>query len=251
MATITTEDFPVETFRTLVAKFNSDQAGGGDTAFRKSVILCAKYGLGFDEAAVMAFGQDDGRMAQLEAENAGLREEVERRKQGGDELADVLEREKEKVAALENGQTQERRGEGQTEFKAWFRHAWEGPQFRLVRLTLMIAAMIAAAGITEEPMFSSHSFAARFLFIVTVYLFGSWSVALFRRYGFAQMLMKWVVYCSVVAVGCMALPPSPALLVVLLVATVLTLSRLNEWLSEQVRMKVWESNRVRAVRGWF
>jgi DNA-binding XRE family transcriptional regulator len=248
MATTATEDFDLETFRNLVGKFDSNQAGGGDAAFRKAVILCTKYGLGFSEAAAMAFGQGDGNAAELEAENAELRAEVEQRKQGGDELADALGHAKQTIAALEHGQE---RGEHQTEIKALFRHAWEGPHFRLVRLTLMIAAVIMAAGITEEPMFSSHPLAAWFLLIVTAYLFGSWSVALFRTYGFAQMLMKWVVYCSVVGVGCMALPPSPVLLMVLLVAMVLTFSRLNEWLGKQVRMKVWESSRVRVVRAWF
>lgn len=246
MAT-TTEDFDLETFRTLVAKFGSNQAGGGDTAFRKAVILCTKYGLGFDEAAAMAFGRGDGRTAELEAENAELRAEVERRKQGGDELADALGQANQTIAALQNRQTQER-GEGHAGFKAGlkacFRHIWSFAQFRLLALTLMIevAIVVPMGGLCLLPVLC---------------LFIAWGVAQCRKQSFGQTFMKSLVYFSVIAVGGMVIDGvhgefnSPVGLIVLLLAMLLTLSRLNEWLCEQVRMRVWESNGVRLVRGWF
>jgi hypothetical protein len=243
MATVKAESFE-ETFKKLVALFDSGNAGEAENAFRKAVLLCAKNGLRFCDAAALAFGQSDGgEVAELQDR---LRQQEAQHANQLTEAAEVVQRLRGEVAELSDNAE----GDRPHDFKGWFRHAWEGPQFRLVRLTLMIAAGITAAGIAEQKH-RLYPSAARFLFIVTLYLFGSWSVALCRRYGFTQMLMKWVVYCSVVAVGCMALPPSPALLVVLLVAMVLTLSRLSEWLGENVRANVWESNPVHVVRDWF
>ena len=247
MATTTTEEFDVETFRNLIGKFDSNQAGGGDTAFRKAVILCTKYGVGFCEAVGMAFGQGDDRTADLEAENATLREDLEQTKQGGDELADALAQAKQTIAGLQNRQTQER-GERhmgfKTGLKACFRHIWSFAQFRLLALTLMIEVAIVA------PMGGLCLAAALFLFI-------AWGVAQCRKQSFGQTFMKSLVYFSVITVGGMVIDGlhgelnSPVGLIVLLLATLLTLSRLNEWLCEQVRMRVWESNGVRLVRGWF
>src|SRR6185312_15607660 len=78
MATVKAETFDAEMFGKLVALFDSNQAGEAESAFRKAVLMCAKNGLHFGEAAGMAFGKDGGDAAELrdqlqrqEAEYAG------------------------------------------------------------------------------------------------------------------------------------------------------------------------------------
>src|ERR1035437_8241024 len=102
MATTETENgFDVETFRNVVALFDSNNAGEAGNSFRKAVLVCAKNGLSFVDAVAEAYGQQGESASELEAENAELRAEVERLKQGGDQLADALESAQEKLAALQ------------------------------------------------------------------------------------------------------------------------------------------------------
>src|SRR5579864_7268047 len=66
MATVKAEIFDAEMFAKLVAMFDSNNAGEADNAFRKAVLMCAKNGLRFCDAAGMAFGQDGGEVAELQ-----------------------------------------------------------------------------------------------------------------------------------------------------------------------------------------
>ncbi len=130
------------------------------------------------------------------------------------------------------------------------RRAWVFPQFRLLVLTAMIGA---GAGAAEAGQYTL----ARVLGPLCLFVFGAWSVAHFRKRGLAQMLMKWLVYGSVLMAGGMLVDSVDAdrrpvaLVAVLAAALVLTLSKLSEWLGEKIRVHVWESDAVRVVRGWF
>ena len=90
MATTTKNGLDVDAFREVLAGIDLKNPAKAELAVRKGVLMCAESGLSFGDACAEAYGQDDGRTAELETENATLRDEVERRKQGGDELADAL-----------------------------------------------------------------------------------------------------------------------------------------------------------------
>jgi hypothetical protein len=66
------------------------------------------------------------------------------------------------------------------------RRASRFAQFRLLVLTVMIAALYGVA---------DHSDALAWLFgAVCLFLFGAWSVAQFHKRGLGQMFLKWIVY---------------------------------------------------------
>ena len=113
--------------------------------------------------------------------------------------------------------------------------------------------MIAAASVIAL----NHDGPGWFFGAVCFFLFGAWSVAQFRKRGPGQMLLKWLVYVTVLMLGGMLADSADAanrpavFLGVLAVALVLTFSKLSEWLGEKIRVHVWESEPVRMVRAWF
>src|SRR5271169_4199309 len=98
MATVRAETFDVETFGKTVALFDSNNAGEAENAFRKAVLMCAKNGLHFCEAAGKAFGQGDG------SEVAELQEQLQQQEaQQANELSEAageVERLRGQVAEL-------------------------------------------------------------------------------------------------------------------------------------------------------
>lgn len=241
MSTIRAEQFDLEMFGKLVALFDSNQAGEAENAFRKAVVMCAKNGMHFSEAAGMAFGQDD-RVVVAEVLEQLRREEAEHASQLT-EAAAVIERLRAELAH----ETPE--GEHVIDLPGRLRHAWTFPQFRLLVVTLMIAATSAIA--------EGHDGLARFFGAVCLFLFGAWSVAQFRKRGIGQMVMKWIVYAASLILGGMLANSADAanrpavFLAVLAVALVLTLSKLSGWLGEKIREHVWESEPVHIVRALF
>ena len=111
--------------------------------------------------------------------------------------------------------------------------------------------MAIAAGV------AAGKHAAGLFALLCVFLFGCWSVALFRKMGFAQLLLKWLVYGVVLLAGAAALDNvdvsarPPVFLLALAVALVLTLTKISQWLGGLIRAHVWESEPVHVVRGWF
>lgn len=240
MATVRAETFDVETFAKAVALFDSNNAGEAENAFRKAVLMCARKGLRFCEAAGMAFGQGDG------GEVADLQDQLQRQEaEHANQLTEAAA-EIERLRAELAGGTPE--GEHVIDLPGRLRRAWRFPQFRLLVLTLMLAAASAA---------HHHDTLAGLIGFVCLFLFAAWSVAQFRRRGLGQMFMKWVVYCAVLMLGGRLVDGieadnrSVAFLGVLAVALVLTLSKFSQWLCERVRVHFWESHPVHTVRGWF
>lgn len=130
------------------------------------------------------------------------------------------------------------------------RRAWKHWQFRLLLLTLAIAVSAGAANAQADTL-------ARLSGSLGLFLFGAWSVAQFRKQGLGQVFLKWLVYCATLVLGA-ALADSAsadnrtlAILGVLAVALVLTLSKLSAWLGVMIRAHVWESRYVRIIRRWF
>ena len=153
----------------------------------------------------------------------------------------------ERLRAELAGETPE--GEHVIDLPGRLRRAWVFPQFRLLVLTVMIAAAAAAA--------QNHDGLARFFGAVCVFLFGAWSVAQFRKRGLGQMFLKWVVYAASLMLGGMLADSADVasrpevFLAALAVALVLTLSKLSEWMGEKIRAHFWESEPVHVVRAWF
>jgi hypothetical protein len=242
-----TKTFDTETFAKMVALFDSNSAGEAESAFRKAVLMCAKNGLHFGEAAGMAFGKDGGEVAELrdllqrqEADYAGKLTWS----------ADEIQRLNGALAAALSGNGG---GDGEEEhvidLGGRLRRAWVFPQFRLLVLTLAISV---GAGAGQH-----HDALGSFFAVLCFFLFGAWSVAQFRKRGLGQMFLKWFVYGTAVILGGVLVDGVDAgnrpavFLAVLAVALVLTLTKVSEWLGEQVRMHVWESESVHVVRGWF
>lgn len=130
------------------------------------------------------------------------------------------------------------------------RRAWKHWQFRLLLLTLAIAVSAGAANAQADTL-------ARLSGSLGLFLFGAWSVAVFRKRGIGQMFLKWFVYCAALALGAALADSASAdnrtlpILGVLAVALVLTLSKLSVWLGGIIRAHVWESPTVRVIRRCF
>jgi hypothetical protein len=75
----------------------SDRAGEADTARLKAIDLCEAAGLPWEEGLKLAYGGDDGRAAELQADNEALHERLAQREADAGEL---IERYEEKLAAL-------------------------------------------------------------------------------------------------------------------------------------------------------
>jgi hypothetical protein len=257
MATVKAETFDAEMFGKLVALFDSNQAGEAESAFRKAVLMCAKNGLHFSEAAGMAFGRDGGEADelrdQLEKERSEHVADVEAAAEKVRELND-------QVAALQKAAMDADAGGGDDEhvidLRGRLRRAWRHWQFRLFVLALVQEAgavfLLNGAGVAA-PLFG----------LLNWLLFAVWSVALFRKRGLGQMLLKWLIYFVVAAAGAAVafnmagggIPaPAPAQAVLggsLLAALLLTLSKLSDWMGAWIREHIWESEPVHVVRAWF
>jgi len=246
MATAKAEIFDIEQFGKLVALFDSNNPGEVENAFRKAMLMCAKHGLRFTDAAASAFGQDNGaRISELEEELrrretewspklAFASEEIERLKQ---ELAEAR-------AANEIPD-----GGHVIDLPGRLRRAWQFAGFRLFILTLALGPELLAG--------EQRSGVAGPLGIMCAFLFGCWSVAQFRWLGLAQMLLKWLVFGAVLIAGgvaldnCGAANRGPVIVLVLTAALLLTLSTLSLWLGRRIRKHIWESAPMRTMRRWF
>jgi hypothetical protein len=235
-------DFDVEGFGKIVALFDSDKVGEAQNAFTKAVLLCRKHGLRFADAAGMAFGQvDSAKVAELDAQ---LRESAE----GWDQAQAEIERLRAEVAAHSGEEIPD--GEHVIDLPGRLRRWWRFWQFRLFVLTVAIGAGAGAGEARLQGL-------AAVLGWLCVFLFGAWSVAQFRKSGFGQMLLKWLVYGAVLLAGAAAIDHvdasarPPVSLLVLAVALLLTLSKVSRWLGGLIRAHVWESESVQIARGWF
>jgi len=191
MATITENGLNVDAFREVLAGVDLKNPAKAELAIRKGVLICAESGLSFDDACAEAYGQDD-RTAELEAENATLREEVERRKQGGDKLADALERAQEQIAALQN---QEEPG----------RRVWSTKTLLLVLAGVIVLRIGLYMALGEklpvvEPSWSPAASASPgfgpWLANMVLVLSGAWLLAQWHRAqhvagGWGQLILKW------------------------------------------------------------
>ncbi len=194
MATVTKNGLDVDAFREVLAGIDLKNPAKAELAVRKGVLMCAESGLSFGDACAEAYGQDDGRTAELETENATLRTEVERRKQGGDKLADALEHAQEQIAALQNPGEPGRR-------------VWSTKNLLLMLAGVIVLRIGLYMALGEklpvvEPSWSPAATASPgfgpWLANMALVLSGAWLLAQWHRAqhladGWGQLVMKWLV----------------------------------------------------------
>jgi hypothetical protein len=144
------------------------------------------------------------------------------------------------------------------------RDAWWYPNFRL--FVLMLAVFGNAVYVPKLLLLLAvvpHSgYVAQYgqgtLNALCIGLFLLWSLGQFRKRGLAQVVLKWAVFFSALAVcelvrGELAGLGGDwrAIAAGLAVVMVLTFTKISEWLGRQIRVRVWETRPVAIVKGWF
>jgi hypothetical protein len=235
-----------------------------DAAVRKIALFCVENGVSFGEAMEEAYGQDNGA-EQLEAENAKLREEVERRKQGGDLLAETLEQAKQRIATLEE-QCQQRQQESPL---------WSVRKVLLILTAVIAARIILFVAMGEGPSLDGQTqtspgfvpWLANMLLVLSgAWLLSQWHRAQHFESGWGQLVMKWVLLGPGLFLAASVFfggppwdasmyhrEPLPALFVAVL-TILLLLSKLTERIAERVPDAFATFSLRRAISwviGWF
>ncbi|MGP0076176.1 MAG: hypothetical protein ACLPWF_30005 [Bryobacteraceae bacterium] len=266
MATTTKNGLDVDAFREVLAGIDLKNPAKTELAIRKGVLICAESGLSFGDACAEAYGQDDST-AELERENATLRAEVERRKQGGDELADALTKAQKEIAALQ--------GCGESGGRVW---STKNLLLALAGVIVLRIGLYMALGEklpVVEPSWSpaataSPGFGPWFANMVLV-LSGAWLLAQWHRAqhladGRGQLVMKWLVLAPGLFLASLMFfagaPWEPSVFhrapVPALVASVLTVLLVMSKFTERVAERVPEAlgsfslrGSLLWVKGWF
>jgi hypothetical protein len=102
----TRAQFDLETFKKLVARFDSNHAAEAETAFRKAMTMCVQAHLRFCDAVSQAYAQGN-REAELESELAAVREHLDQREREGAALADARDRLEQEFVAYRQRAEQE------------------------------------------------------------------------------------------------------------------------------------------------
>ncbi len=187
MATATSKNGKGPEIRKLAADLETGNPTRMEAAVRKISVFCVENGLSFSEAMAEAFGRDDGA-AQLEEENAKLREEVERRKQGGDELAEALDQARKEIALLERQSEPVGR-------------VWSPKTLLLILAGVISARLVLYIALGEGPSVTGTAHTGRgfapwlanmLLVLSGAWLLAQWHRAQNREMGWGQLVMKWV-----------------------------------------------------------
>jgi hypothetical protein len=265
MAT-TKDGLDVDAFREVLAGIDLKNPAKAELAVRKGVLMCAESGLSFGDACAEAYGQDDSS-AELEAENATLQAEVERRKQGGDELADALTKAQQEIAALQIDVEPGRR-------------MWSTKTLLLVLAGVIVLRIGVYMALGEKLPVVDRSWSPAataspgfwpWLANMVLVLSGAWLLAQWHRAqhladGWGQLVMKWLVLgpglflASVIFFGGPPWEPSvfqrapvPALVAAVL-TVLLVLSKFSERVAERVPEALGSFSLRETfswLKGWF
>lgn len=245
MATAKAESFDVETFGKTVALFDSNNAGEAENAFRKAVLLCAKNGLRFCDAAAMAFGQGDG------GEVAALQEQLQRERAENasrvTEAAAEVQRLRAEVAEL-------RAALEDRERRVW--HFLRSPKPFLLAVWALVAVLLLAGPEIDHGLLFYVYFAA---VACAGVLLEHWAIAQWRV-GLWLFVVKSVVLLWPLRVFTwyMALsqrnyydmrPVMVPALIGFSLPMLLLVSPFCEWLA--AGMSAFVRHPVLTVRGWF
>jgi hypothetical protein len=252
--------FDVGTFKKLMRLLDSPIEGERNAALNLARKLCAQHRppLLLFEAAALAFGAASGeydeavdKAARLQVEVDNLTNRLERREAEMAQMADRIEQLVANAKKKVEG--------GAHNFGMLLDDLWALPQIRLLLMTLVMSVQ----AIVDWQFEVSLNFILLFLFNVMFWaielrLFVKWTSLQFRQDGLLQLLIKWAVFGSGVyacfCVGSMDGSRATTLagaLIVRAAFSALTVSRLSEWLVEDVGMKLWESQPVQILRRCF
>lgn len=149
--------FDAETFKKLVARFDSNHTGEAETAFRKAMLICVQAQMRFCDAATEAYGTTT-RRAELETELASMKELLEQRERQGAALADARDRLEQEFATY--------RGRAEQELARLRRKAGpqigqicRGCQWKLVALAVVAGLPIARVWFSDQVSLSTFGLA--------------------------------------------------------------------------------------------
>lgn len=149
--------FDAETFKKLVARFDSNHTGEAETAFRKAMLMCVQAQTRFCDAATEVYGTTT-HAAELETEMASLKELLEQRERQGAVLADARDRLEQEFVAYRSRAEQEltrlRRKAGPQ-----IGQICRGCQWKLVTLAIISGWPIARLWFSGQVSFSTFGLA--------------------------------------------------------------------------------------------
>ncbi len=266
--------FDVMTLRKLVRLWDSDRKGERDTAFDKAGNLCKEHNppLLFAEALTLAYGTNSEGMETLQAENDGLRNQLQQREADTAEIVNAYNEALERVTELEAQQG--RRLDRQGGLWGLAVHAWRLPDFRLALLALILLtrfwlyAHYEGGGVgyklAHEPVIANLLTA-----LLGLFLFGKWNGLEYRERGFGQLLMKWLLFIGgLVPVVTLFFGDTPwitfrisgdvahpvAATVLTIFVTLLAMSKFTRRLTYEITAllnSLFENPVLAAVKGWL
>jgi hypothetical protein len=267
-------------FCKFVRLLDSDREGERNAALNQALKLCAENRppLLFFEAAALAFGtrnveHDDllNKAARLQVEVDNLTRRLRVRESEAAELADrCMDAQRVIEQLIQKAEKKDKRGSH--DFRALLSDLWSLPQIRLLLVTFVIICRIVIRWRFEADDRAWVFWLANIAFGVTALrIFAKWTSLQFSQDGLLQLLIKWPLFgCGLVmgfnfllgrwpfedwiSIASMDGPNAinwVGSLIVLGGFSVLTVSRLSEWLVESARSKVWESGPVRILRRCF
>ena len=262
--------FNFDLFRKCVGLFDSDRPGERDAAVRQALLQCAQSGMYFQEAVVKAFRQEsDGRM---EGAFRELQQKLEQRENEAAILADRFVEAQERIQQLMRSRKDREERERHYSFAGLVAYHWSYPQPRLLLLALVIGARSFIYCHWQDagslPLFWLLNLLTAGL---TFTLFCKWTSLQFAEHGPLQLVTKWALFGSGSVLsfytffgmwpwaygfnifawaGHSMQSPGPAIWLFFAVA-VLTVSKLSDWLIDEVGMKLWQSVPVQVLRRCF
>jgi hypothetical protein len=271
--------FDLITFRKLMRMLDSANAGERANALTMALRLCEqnKPPLLFFEAAALAFGTGNAerdrfqnRIAQLESQIAAMDSAAGQKQVEMAQLADQFIAAKKQIAQL-IARSKRKTQRGTYDFHELLRDLWTLPQIRLICLTLFLIGEMTIFWRFETAANSKAFEQMHLLFVpVAAVLFAKWTALQYREEGLLQLLVKWALFLlgaissfgvlrscwpwETVSAGTVGGGDATRLVVsifVLAFFSIVTLSRLSEWLVEEVGAKLWESQPIQTVRGYF
>ena len=254
-------------YRSIVRLFDSPVEGERNAALNQALRLCAahKPPLLFFEAAALSFGSNKAQVDALVDKAARLQVEVDdlagRLRQREAEAVQLADKVIEANRTIEQliAQSRKKARQGSHDFRGLLDDLWALPQIRLLLLTLLVSGQAILDWQFEVTLNSVLLFLLNsVVWLIELRLFAKWMSLQFRQDGLLQLLIKLVAFGSglyvTAYVGSMDGSRTTDLwlaLTVLVTFSLLTVSRLSEWLVEDVGRKLWESHLVQILRGCF
>lgn len=257
--------FDVMSFRKFVRLMDSPVEGERHAALYQALKLCAQHRppLLFFEAAALALGNNQGerdalldKAARLQVEVDDLTSRLQQREAEAAQLADRFVEAKRTIEQLIS-ESRKKAGDGSHDFGILLDDLWALPPIRLLLVTGVISAEVIADWKFESAFNPALLFLLNIVFwFIELRLFAKWTSLQFRRDGLLQLLIKWLIFGSGLCVRfCLSSTAVSGAssywmaLAALAAFSVLTISRLSEWLVEDLGKRLWNPIRFKFCGG--